>query len=79
MTTKFRFNDLEPKNEHGCCASVLVWEDHAYFMARLESCRWAAVHFHDGKVTVLTPPGGVQSGHRAYNIALEDKNAMALR
>lgn len=64
MTTKFKFNDLEPKNEHGCCASILTWQGHSYVMARLENGWWAATHlFEGGPVTVLTPPGGVESGH----------------
>jgi hypothetical protein len=46
-------------------------------MARLENGWWAATHqFEGGPVTVLTPPGGVKSGHRAYNIALDHKNAL---
>ncbi|MCV7224450.1 hypothetical protein [Mycolicibacterium komossense] len=77
MTTKFKFNDLEPKNERGSCASILTWQRHSYVMARLETGWWAATHqFEGGPVTVLTPPGGVKSGHQAYNIALDHKNAL---
>ncbi|MGA8250678.1 MAG: hypothetical protein WB989_08450 [Mycobacterium sp.] len=56
----FRYNDVEPKNSHGCCTSILTWRDHAYFMARLETGWWAASHFHDGRVEILTATGGVK-------------------
>lgn len=57
MTTKYTLNDLEPKNEHVCFASIPTWQRHSY---RLENGWWAATHqFEGGPVTVLTPPGGV--------------------
>ncbi|OMC18646.1 hypothetical protein A5737_03515 [Mycobacterium colombiense] len=66
----FQYNDIEPKDEHGCCASVLTWRGHAYVMHRLATGWWAASHqFKGGPVEIITEEGGVKSGHRAYQIA----------
>ncbi|OMC46344.1 hypothetical protein A5745_12700 [Mycobacterium sp. IS-2888] len=66
----FHYNDIEPKDEHGCCASMLTRRGHAYVMHRLSSGWWAASHqFQRGPVEIITPHGGVKSGHRAYQTA----------
>jgi hypothetical protein len=79
----FKFNDLEAKNSHGCCASTLTWRDHAYSMHRLETGWWAATHIYmeNGaiRVELITPPGGFKSGHRAYQTARDHLNGVQAR
>jgi hypothetical protein len=79
MRYNFEFNDGEDKYSPECngnCTSVLVWGDHAWFMARLVNGWWRPAHFHNGRVTWLSGP--VRSGHRCYNIALDHKRTLWL-
>lgn len=77
MRWNLRYHDGEPKDSHNCCTSILTWEDHAWFNARLGNGWWRPAHFHNGNVDWHHAP--VRGGHRCHNLNVAHKNALQAR